>query len=78
MSEAAVASGPAAPEDPRSLARRLLRIAAWLVGLLILNALLQLVGVDIIGWLEDLWDSVTDISLVYVLLGCLFQGTRRC
>jgi uncharacterized membrane protein YbhN (UPF0104 family) len=76
MSEAAVASGPVAPEDPQPLARRLLRIAAWLVGLLILNVLLQLVGVDIFGWLEDLWDSVTDISLVYVLLGCLFQGTQ--
>jgi uncharacterized membrane protein YbhN (UPF0104 family) len=76
MSEAAVASGPVAPEDPQPLARRLLRIAAWLVGLLILNALLQLVGVDIVGWLEQLWDSVTDISLAYVLLGCLFQGTQ--
>jgi uncharacterized membrane protein YbhN (UPF0104 family) len=75
VSEAAVAAGPVAPEDP-PLARRLLRIAAWIVGLLILNSLLQLVGVDIIGWLEQLWDSVTDISLVYVLLGCLFQGTQ--
>ena len=76
MSEAAVAYGPAAPEDPQPLARRLLRIAAWLVGLLILNALLQLVGVDIVGWLQELWDSVTEISLAYVLLGCLFQGTQ--
>ena len=69
MSEAVVTTEP-------SLTRRLARIAAWLVGLLILNSLLQLVGVDIIGWLEELWDSVTEISLGYVILGCLFQGAQ--
>jgi uncharacterized membrane protein YbhN (UPF0104 family) len=76
MSEAAVTPGPVAPEEPESLRRRLLRIAAWIVGLLILNGLLQLVGVDVIGWLGELWDSVNDISLGYVILGCLFQGAQ--
>jgi uncharacterized membrane protein YbhN (UPF0104 family) len=76
MSEAAVASGPVAPEDPKPLARRLLRIAAWLVGFLILNALLQLVGVDIFGWLGELWDSVKDVSIGYLVLGCVFQGAQ--
>jgi uncharacterized membrane protein YbhN (UPF0104 family) len=59
-----------------SLRRRVTRITVWLVGLLILNALLQLVGVDILGWLEELWDSINDISLGYVLLGCLLQGAQ--
>ena len=76
MSEAAAAPAPVVPEEPPSLRRRLLEIAAWIVGLLILNALLQLVGVDIIGWLEELWDSVSEISLGYILLGCLFQGLQ--
>ena len=56
-----------------SVRRRVTRIVVWIVGLLILNALLQLVGVDIVGWLEELWDSMNDISLGYVVLGCLFQ-----
>ena len=76
MSEAAAAPAPVVPEEPPSLRRRLLEIAAWIVGLLILIALLQLVGVDIIGWLEELWDSVSEISLGYILLGCLFQGLQ--
>jgi uncharacterized membrane protein YbhN (UPF0104 family) len=76
MSEAAVAPGPVAPEEPQSLRRRLIRIAAWIVGILVVNALLQLVGVDVVGWLEELWDSVNDISLGYVILGCLFQGAQ--
>ena len=76
MSEAAAAPAPAAPEEPQTLRRRLLRIAAWLVGLLLLNAVLQLVGVDILDWLRELWDSVNDISLLYIVLGCLFQGAQ--
>jgi uncharacterized membrane protein YbhN (UPF0104 family) len=77
MSEVAVTPGPVAPApEKQTLRRRLLRIAAWIVGLLILNALLQLVGVDIVGWLEELWGSVNDISLGYVILGCLFQGAQ--
>jgi uncharacterized membrane protein YbhN (UPF0104 family) len=59
-----------------SVRRRVTRIVVWLVGLLILNALLQLVGVDILGWLEELWDSINDISFGYVLLGCLFQAAQ--
>jgi len=69
MSETVVTTG-------LSLRRRLTRIVVWLVGLLVLNVLLQLIGVDILGWLEELWDSINDISLGYVVLGCLFQGAQ--
>ena len=59
-----------------SLTRRLVRIAAVIVGLLILNALLQAIGVDILGWLGELWESMTEISLGYVILGCVLQGVQ--
>jgi uncharacterized membrane protein YbhN (UPF0104 family) len=72
MADAATLESPP-PVEHQSLTRRLVRIAAWIVGLLILNALLQLVGVDIIGWLDELWQSMTEISLGYIVLGCLFQ-----
>ncbi len=74
MSEAAALEPP--PPETTSLQRRILRIAAWIVGLLILNAVLQLVGVDITGWLGELWDSMSEISLQYIILGCLFQGAQ--
>jgi uncharacterized membrane protein YbhN (UPF0104 family) len=74
MSEAAVQPAPA--EHPQTLRRRLIRIAAWLVGIFVVYAAAQLLGVDILDWLSQLWDSVTDISLVYVILGCLFQGAQ--
>ena len=74
MSEAAVELGPApAGEHPR---RRILRIAAWLVGILVVLGVLELLGVDVWGWLESLWDTVTEISIGYIILGCLFQGAQ--
>ncbi len=59
-----------------SLRRRITRIVVWIAGLLILNALLQLIGVDVLGWLGDLWDSMKDVSIGYLVLGCLFQGVQ--
>jgi uncharacterized membrane protein YbhN (UPF0104 family) len=73
MSDIALAPPPAAADPPRS---RILRIAAWLVGTLVILGLLRLAGIDVWGWFEQLWDSVTDISVGYVILGCLFQGAQ--
>jgi uncharacterized membrane protein YbhN (UPF0104 family) len=75
MSEPAAAPAPVAPEQQR-LRRRLLRIVAWIVGVVLVLVVCDLVGIDIRGWLRDLWDSVREISLVYIVLGCLFQGTQ--
>ena len=56
--------------------RRILKIVTWVVGLVVLLAVLHLLGVDVWGWLTDLWDTVTEISFVYIVLGCLFQGLQ--
>jgi uncharacterized membrane protein YbhN (UPF0104 family) len=71
MSEAVLA--PEASDPPQ---RRIARSAAWIAGVLVLLVALRLAGVDVWGWLEQLWDAVTDISLGYILLGCLFQGAQ--
>ena len=76
MSEVVLASPTTAPDEPEHPRRRVLRIAVWLVAILVLLGALQLAGVDIWGWLGDLWDAVTEISLGYVILGCLFQGAH--
>ena len=73
MSDVAVAQSPPAT-DPRQ--HKLLRIAAWIVGTLVVLGLLQLVGIDVWGWFTQLWDTVTDISFGYLVLGCLFQGLQ--
>src|SRR5512133_1797177 len=72
MSEATVAAGSAAPE-PVSKRRRVVRIVSWIVGLVLLLVVLNLLGVNVRDWLSELWDSVKEISFVYIVLGCIFQ-----
>jgi len=67
---------PTAPAVPEHRRRRLLRIAAWVLGTVLTVGLLELVGIDVIGWFAALWDAVTEISIGYVILGCLFQGAQ--
>jgi uncharacterized membrane protein YbhN (UPF0104 family) len=75
MSEAIAAPSPAAPGRPTKQ-RRILKIVLWVAGLLALLVVLELAGVDVSGWLEQLWDTVNEISLGYVILGCIFQGLQ--
>jgi uncharacterized membrane protein YbhN (UPF0104 family) len=75
VADAAAVNAPPV-EERNPLRRRILRIAIWLAALLILNAILQAVGVDIVGWLGELWDSMSEISIQYILLGCFFQGAQ--
>ena len=73
MSDVALAQPPSEVDTPR---RKLLRIAAWLVGILVVLVALRLAGIDVWGWFEQLWDAVTDISVGYVVMGCVFQGAQ--
>jgi uncharacterized membrane protein YbhN (UPF0104 family) len=75
MSEAVAVPAPLAPQQP-SARRRVVKIVAWVVGLAALLAVLDAAGVDVWGWLQQLWDSVKEISVAYVILGCLFQGLQ--
>jgi uncharacterized membrane protein YbhN (UPF0104 family) len=74
MTDVAVAAPPAA-EPGR---RRLLRTAAWIVGTMAVLVALRLAGIDVWGWFEDLWSTLTEISLGYLILGCFFQGLQTC
>ena len=74
MSEAVLSSPPEVAEP--STGRRLLKIAAWIVGTLAVLVALHLAGIDVIGWFEELWDTLTEISIGYVILGCFFQGLQ--
>lgn len=70
MSEAAITV------TPPSRSRRIVKIVAWVAGLVVLLVILHLAGVDVWGWITQLWDTLTEISLLYILLGCLFQGLQ--
>jgi uncharacterized membrane protein YbhN (UPF0104 family) len=76
MSDAVVERDPAVAEEPPSTRKRIVRIVVWLGGILVVLAVLRLAGVDIWGWLENLWDSLSEISIGYIILGCIFQGLQ--
>ena len=69
-------SPPPAAEADSTAQRQILRIAAWIVGTLVVLAALQLAGIDVVGWFEELWDTLTEISIGYIILGCFFQGLQ--
>jgi glycosyltransferase 2 family protein len=69
-----VALQPPVEADPTK--RKTLRIAAWIVGTLIVLGALQLAGIDVVGWFEELWDTLSEISIGYIILGCFFQGLQ--
>jgi uncharacterized membrane protein YbhN (UPF0104 family) len=74
---------PVAPPRPRryrwlpfgdpSRGRRLLKVLGWLAGIALAVAALELVGVDVAGWLSKMWDALTGIGLGYLLAGWALQ-----
>jgi uncharacterized membrane protein YbhN (UPF0104 family) len=79
MSEAATVDPSAVlPFNDPSRGRRLLKVAAWLVGIALAVGLLQLLGVDVVGWLKDLWNQIKDVPPGYIVGGLIFQTGQTC
>jgi uncharacterized membrane protein YbhN (UPF0104 family) len=61
--------------DP-SRRRRLLKVGAWIAGIALVLLVLGLLGVNVRGWLGELWDALSDISLEYLLAGWVVQTVQ--
>jgi uncharacterized membrane protein YbhN (UPF0104 family) len=55
------APSPVLPFGDPSRKRRLLKIAGWLAGVLVVLVVLHLLGVDVFGWVQNLWDEIASI-----------------
>jgi uncharacterized membrane protein YbhN (UPF0104 family) len=58
--------------DP-SRVRRLVKVLAWLAGIALVVAVLELFGVDVAGWFESLWEVLTGIGFGYLVAGWSLQ-----
>jgi hypothetical protein len=58
--------------DP-SRPRRLGKVVAWLAGIALTLVILNLLGVDVRGWLSDLWDQIQEVPVSYIIAGLAFQ-----
>ena len=72
MSDVAAPS-PVLPFHDPSRGRRLVKVGGWLVGIALVLVVLNLLGVDVVGWLQDLWDEIKDVPPGYMVAGLAFQ-----
>jgi uncharacterized membrane protein YbhN (UPF0104 family) len=62
------------PFHDESRPRRLGKVLVWLLAIAACVFLLELIGVDVIGWLSDLWDQIKAVPAGYIVAGLAFQS----
>ena len=60
------------PEAP-SRRRRMRKVLEWLIGIAVFVVVLNLLGVDVLGWLDSLWDEIKDIPKGYLIGAMIVQ-----
>lgn len=68
--------GNALPFGEVSRSRRLLKVLAWLAGIALVVAALELFGVDVSGWFSSMWDALTGIGFGYLVAGWSVQTVQ--
>jgi uncharacterized membrane protein YbhN (UPF0104 family) len=58
---------------PESRMRRLMKVGAAIVATVVVVAFLDLIGVDVTGWLEDLWDQISALQAKTIVGGVAVQ-----
>jgi uncharacterized membrane protein YbhN (UPF0104 family) len=76
MSESAGAAAPIEVSGAGGRVDRLLRVAAVIVGVVVVVALLEALGVDVAGWFADLWDQINDLPLHTIVAGVSLQTVQ--
>jgi uncharacterized membrane protein YbhN (UPF0104 family) len=66
----------AAPAREGARTRRVVTIAMWLGSAILVVGILGLLGIDITGWLGDVWDSLTGIAVGYLVAGFALQTVQ--
>ena len=62
-----------APFNDPSRKRRLVKIGGWLVGIAVLLVVLNLLGIDVGDWLQDLWRQIKEVPAGYIIAALVFQ-----
>ena len=68
-------AAPAAPAVPKRRFR-LKRVLVGALAILVIGAFANLVGWDLSGWFSNLWDTISEISIGYLIAGVTL--TRSC
>ena len=74
MSNAAVETLSPLRDDSRK--RRFAKLAGWALGIAAVLLVSNLLGWDLVGWLQDVWDQVTAISVASLIAACTLQTAQ--
>src|SRR5918993_2297580 len=64
------------PFHDRSRKRRLVKVLSWLLGMALAVIVLNLLGIDVRGWLSELWDQIRAIPVGYIVAALVFQSAQ--
>ncbi len=59
-------------EDP-SRKSRMRKVVGWLVGIALVIIVLNLLGIDVIAWFDQLWDQIKEVPIGYIVAALFFQ-----
>jgi uncharacterized membrane protein YbhN (UPF0104 family) len=68
-------AGTAVPA-PEKTSSRLTRIVIWILLVVVIGAIANLAGWDIKGWFSDVWDTITEISVGYLIAGVTLKTVQ--
>jgi uncharacterized membrane protein YbhN (UPF0104 family) len=71
-----IATESITPAPVPSRRRRMTKAVLWVVGLGLFWLVLQFLGVDVRGWLDDLWDQIKAIPVGYLVAAVIFQAAQ--
>src|SRR3954469_5413535 len=61
------------PFHDRSRSSRLVKVTLWVVGIAALLVICHAAGFNVLDWFSRLWDTMSEISLGYIVAGVFFQ-----
>jgi uncharacterized membrane protein YbhN (UPF0104 family) len=67
------ALAPVVPFHDPSRKRRIVKVIAWIVATVVVVEILSLLGVDVKGWLHNVWDQIKSVPLSYMVPALAFQ-----
>ena len=76
MSHAEAAVDAVTPFRDRSRVRRLIKVGSWLLGIAVLLVVLNALGIDVKGWVDEFWDTLKDVSVQYIVAGLAVQTVQ--
>ena len=73
IDHSASAPSPVLPFHDPSRRSRLVKVAGWIAGTIAVLVVLHLLGIDVLGWLQDLWDQIKDVPAQYIVAALVLQ-----